>query len=280
MFRPRQSKAPPPERHVIAVTLTGSRLLALPLFVALDDRILRVDGLRVRFGRTGVRIGPADSFPVDGVLAWRSDAVLITPGSDHSFRWADLKHWPELATAGLDRNQADWLKAVLVDHGVGATQVDFLSIDAARRLFAGGHLPWLVLPLEDAALLISQGAYAATFLGASTGPVPALIISGTNRELPLLLAALNQAEAIIRTTSARDLAAMVARDYPGYKESALQSLIATGQGLGLWPPTTFLGSDVYERGRALLAGIGVMWPDYSAGVRSAPELAALSHAGL
>lgn len=241
------------------------------------EELIRGGGLHLRLGReSAIHITATRSFPVDGVVAWRPDAVLLTGSPDESFRWADLKHVPELPVGGLGAGAMAWLQAVLWDHGVAATRVEPLSVLNARRLFAERHLPWLVLPLQDALPLMKNGAYAATFLGASTGPVPVLIVEGVSPALSRVLAALNQADAVIATSSPRALAGLVAQDYPGIDRTELQSLIATGQGLGLWPPTTFLAEDVYGRGRALLLPIGVVWPDYSAGVRNDAEQAAFS----
>ncbi len=263
-------------RTRLTVTLAGSPLLALPLFVAEHAHLLREYGLSIRLAADGpIYIGPPAAFPLDGLVAWRPDAVVLTPGPDAPFRWTDLKAWPKLPVAALDQSESAWLAAVLADHGLAGIPLERFSLPDALRLLAHHHLPWLVLPLVKAQGLLARGAYAAGFVGASTGPVPALVVEGHGAGLERLLAALNQADSLIASTPAATLAKMTARAYPGLARAVLTTLIATGQGLGLWPPASFLGRDVYERGRHLRILAGIAWPDYSAGVKSAPELQAL-----
>lgn len=268
----------PPALRPIAVVLPPASISLLPVWLAIRDGGLARLGYRLApTAHASLTIGPPGRWPIDAIIAWRPEWCLVTPGPLPFFRWRDLAQAPLLPVSGLSPYGEALVRSVLAEHGVRHVVFDVLGAPDATRLFATGHLPWLLLPLVPALQLAQrQRGHIAAFLGASTGPVPTLVVSGRGAGLRPLLAALNLALSQLAATPPASLTPSLAAAFPAVPRGLLTEAVSTAVGLSLWPPTDFPDSATYDAGRALLGSVGQTWPPYSAGVDSEAAREALT----
>jgi hypothetical protein len=268
----REVPAPPPPR-VVRLTFPAHTLAALPLYVATAAGAFARRGLTWTPEPGGATLGVPGRWPVRGFLLVRPDWVLVSRAPDPAFRWRDLRDQP-VAVAGLDDFARTVVDAVLAEHGVRTVAWEPLDTDTALALFRRDRIPWLLLPLLPAEVLVHQHeAHIVQYVGAATGPLPSVVLAGPAPAS--VLAALNDGLVYLDTHPAAQIATLVAADYPGVPLASLEATVAEAQGLGLFPASTFPDRATYEAATRFLAAAGTRWPDYASAVDSRPAKDAL-----
>jgi len=244
----------------------------LPLWVAQATGVWSQAGYRVvPVARASLTIGPAGQWPLLGVVAWRPEWCIVTRLPMEFFRWRDLAHIPVLPVSGVPADARPVVQAILTEHGVDGVTWDFLAPTDAVRLFEQGRLPWLLAPLvlaED--LTLHHQGYLAAFVGAATGPMPALVVAGHGAGAVTLLAGLNQALMETEELPASRLAHILHAHMRAVPTAVLAAAVNTARGLSLWPPTVYPDTATFTAGQQLMQSVGIEWPPYSAAVDSGP----------
>lgn len=265
---PSPKALPPPSKEVVVIRLSlpASQMALVPLYIAEHLGSLQAQGLTVVEGAGGTRLAPFGQWPVYGMLSVRPTLVLVSPTAVLDFRWRDLAHLP-LAASRITPTDKVLIDAVLKEHGVKRVAWDLIPWSRAHHLLLTHHVPWLLMPLLPATMMsVSGQVHIIQFVGASSGPLPMTTISGTAPPVAFFKA-LNQGLVYLATHPARQIATLVAPDFPGVSVSALAAAIGDAQGLGVWPLSTWVDKATYEAGQTLLKGAGQQWPDYQSGVR-------------
>lgn len=269
-------EAAAPKPRAVRVTFAAHTLSALPLYVATALGAFSRRGLAWVPEPGGATLGPPGHWPVRGFLLVRPDWVLVSRAPDPAFRWRDLRDQP-VVVAGLDDFARAVVDALLAEHGVRTVAWEPLDPDAAVALFRQDRVPWMLLPLLPAEVLVRRHeAHIVQYVGAATGPLPSAVLAGSIPSWPAVLAALNEGLVYVDTHSAADVADLVAADYPGVPAASLEAAVAEAQGLDLFPVSTFPDRPTYEAAARYLAAAGVRWPDYASAVDSRSAMAALA----
>jgi hypothetical protein len=274
LANPSPSRPPAPARAVV-LTWPAESLAALPIAVAAASGWLARAGLRVVNRPGATLVVESDTFPVQAVLLQRPDWVLVSPDPDPDFRWRDVAGLP-LAVVEATPAVLRLAEGVLKDHGVAAVTWEPLSVGEALRLLQGHRLPWLLAPLMTAeGPLADRAPYPLAYLGAATGPLAWTVIAGHPALPPRLLAVLNRAMLWIRTTDAARVAARVEGRYRSWTRARLTTVIATAQGLDLFPLTVYPTTALYARAAEWLGTPEHPWPPYAEGADVEPARRAL-----
>jgi hypothetical protein len=260
---------------VIRVRAPADWLGRLPLQVAAADGALACLRLSVSWSSrpSPVELSSSPGSPVVGYLLQRPDTVLVSAVPDPTFRWRTLTQVP-VAAAGLSPAAAFMADAVLHEHGV-TTVVTSMSLGEADRGLAGGHLPYVLMPLLAAVTFLhSHTGQVVAWVGAGTGPVAAALLIGGGPHLPNLLAAINQGLDYIQTHRPAVVAELVRGDYPHTPLPALTTAIADLDAMGAFPATVYPSQSLYDTAAQLASGLS--WPPYSRSVDAGPARTAFS----
>jgi len=257
---------------------TGISLL--PLWVAEATGIWSEAGYRlVPTARATLTIGPAGQWPLLGLVAWRPEWCIVTRLPMEFFRWRDLAHVPVLPVTGVPSDARPVVQAVLTEHGVDGVTWDLLPPGDAVRLFEQGRLPWLLAPLVTGeTLVLHHHGYLAAFVGAATGPVPAVVVTGRGPGAVTLLAGLNQALLEMEEMPAHRLARILHAHMPAIPVPVLTAAVDTARALSLWPPSVYPDTATFLTGQQLMQSVGVAWPTYSEAVDNGPARRAFARA--
>ncbi|MCY0864749.1 MAG: hypothetical protein OWQ57_07360 [Sulfobacillus sp.] len=214
-------------------------------------------------------------WPIEGVLAVRPDLVLVSPIPDPHFRLRALRHLPLFLTPAATPEEA-WARQVLALHQVVGNDWKVIPKAEVLSLWAQRRLPWVMVPLSEWPALKNRApdSRILAWIGASTGPLPTVVITGHPArpgQLTTFLAAVNLALWYIHTTPAAQVAQLIGR--PTAEEIAT---IRQADHYGIWPAVTRLDPATYRRGRQFWA---TGWPDYETGVRNHSADAALTFHG-
>ena len=269
-------EAPTPRPTTIRLTFAAHTLAALPLYAATAVGAFSRRDLAWAPEPGGAALRPPGQWPIHGFVLVRPDWVLVSRAPDPAFRWRDLRDQP-VAVAGLDAFARTVLDALLAEHGVRTVAWEPLEPDVAVALFRKDRIPWMLMPLLPAEVLVQRHeAHIIQYVGAATGPLPSAVLTGAVPSWPPVLAAVNEGLIYIETHPAAEVAARVAPDYPGIPLPSLEAAVAEAQGLDLFPVSTFPDRPTYEAAAQYLARAGVRWPDYASAVDSRSAMAALA----
>ncbi|MCL6489622.1 MAG: hypothetical protein K6T76_11910 [Alicyclobacillus mali] len=275
-----------PTAHLttIPIQVSPSNLMALPLVVAVAIHSDTAYGLQFHLTPQGTSavtaVSPADptrlAHPVFAYVAVHGDWALITPEANSGFRWTALASLP-LVETDLPRLAQQLLPAVLRDHQVTPAHIETLPFSQAQTLFLGGRLPFWLVPATDVARLPSHSYHLITLLTASTGPIPALVLTAPPGQRAAVAASVNAALTYIHTHDANNVARLVA-PYYGLSPAALTPWVRNGVALGMWPETTFPDRTTYVRLLQWLAAVPADRSDawYASQVDPKPAAAALA----
>ncbi|MCY0908838.1 MAG: hypothetical protein OWR62_10660 [Sulfobacillus thermotolerans] len=262
------SVPPQPAWPTVTVSLNvPSRTLRLPLTIAQNLNLYRDQHIQVRWTHSSSAMIHVDwvpgRWPMAGSIASAPDIFLAAPQADPHFRLRQLSHLPVDYASTLTTNLA-LINAVMT---LNQTRPDLhpLPWPEIEHLWAQRHLPWVLVTLAQLQTLTKINPHTVTlnWLGASTGPIPDVTISGRSAHLSQFLAALNIALWYIHTTPAPTLVKVLRPSNP----ALWNTLIKQGVQHHLWPATTRISAQEYNRGRALYGLEGsIPWPPYYSGV--------------
>ncbi len=273
------NKTSKPSVPVIRYALnTSSSLLTLPLQIALKLHFFEDEHIQVK------RVPPLHAdlaisesrpeWPVIGCVASRPDLVIASPVPDPHFRLRALNRLSVVYAANLNSS----LSLVRGVMNLNRTHPSFSSIPFRRlaTLWAQHRLPWAVVSLKQFFTLRRKDPQAVilNWLGASTGPIPVVTISGQSPHSVQFLRALNLALWYLHTSSPHTITQVLAGNS---SNPFLDQEIQTGIHFDLWPQTTLVSPQEYNRGRALY-GLGnpEVWPPFFSGVNTQLSRQALS----
>ena len=268
-----------PSLPVVRYTLnTSSSVGTLPLEVALKLHFFQDEHLQLkRSSRSRAELIISESvpsWPVIGYLANRPDLVIVSSAPDPHFRLKNLNHLPMVYAANL-------YPSLGLIQGVLHLNRTFpslrpVSFPHLESLWTEHRVPWALVSLRQYFALRQKdpNTLILNWLGASTGPMPVITVSGHSNHSVQFLKAINLALWYIHTSSPRQIAQVVAGNS---KNPVLPSTIKTAVRLNLWPQTTLISPQEYNRGRALY-GLGSrnIWPPYFDGVNIQLSRKALS----
>ncbi len=240
-------------------------ILAQKLGFFQENRLL----VTITQNREPVSIGPTGkSWPLIGYLTLRPDMVLISESPDPAFRLRALNHLPLVLSQPLV-GQRQLAENVLSAHHAQITRWSVLSNEDIQSLWRHGHLPWVLVTLEEAARLkaINPKSAILAWIGASTGPIPSIIITADtiNSRETRFIDALNLALWYLHTTPANTIAQNL-----GEKRSLIEEALR----YQFWPATTFPDPAAYIRGRIPW---NPHWPLYQQAVNPVPARKALGY---
>lgn len=270
------SKPPTPVVRV-HVADPGS-IAALPFRTAEALGLFAHEHVRVQItsrAQAQMVVGPAGKgWPVLGYLSIRPDILLMSPIYDPQFRLAALDHLPMVSSTAI--NQAKpWAEKILALHHVTASTWTTMTPAQIQQLWRRRHLPWVLVGLEEAQRLraVDPKSTVLAWLGASTGPVPNVVISGQDSTpaATRFLSALNLALWYLNTTPASKTASALNQASPGF-----QWLVQSARHYQYWPSTTFPDQPAYNRRRTRF---NPEWPAFAAGVNPKPARQALARLG-
>ncbi len=259
---------------------TSSTLAALPLQVALKLHLFQNERIQPKISaraKANLVVSESNpSWPLIGYLGSRPDLLIISPGPDPHFRLRVLNHLPVVYAANL-RPYLGLIHGVM---NLNRTDPSFHSAPFRHleTLWKEHRLPWAMVSLSQYFALRQKDPHSVilNWLGASTGPIPVITISGHSTHSVQFLRALNLALWYIHTSSPEQIAHVVG-DNP--RDLVLTQAIQKAMHFDLWPETTLISPQEYNRGRALY-GLGTrdIWPPYFAGVNAKLSRQALTAA--
>lgn len=268
-----QNPPPRPAWPTLTVDLNvPSRTLRLPLTVAQNLNLFAGQHIQLRWSHSPsapVHVSwTPGSWPIVGSIAQGPDFYLAAPEPDPHFRLRALNHLPVDYSATLEPARP------LIDSIMALNQVrpdlEPLPWPKVQSLWSRRQLPWAIVTLAQLRELQQKDRRTVilNWLGASTGPIPAVTISGNSPHLAQFLAALNMALWYIHTTPAHTVAAVA---NPAHAASWRQ-IVMQGQHNHLWPSSIQVSPQEYNRARALYGLRGSPgWPPYYSGVLNSPS---------
>lgn len=270
-------KTPPPPPPLTVGIAPQHPVMNLPVYLA--ERI-QPSAFRLASGAepNALRIGPAGSaWPILGVVAQRSDAVLIAPEPDPHFRLAQLNQLPVAYEKGRPL-LLHTTELVLHLHRVNA-RLEALSPPHLDQLWRLGTLPFAVVDLPT---LVELSALKKTTtvlapLAASTGPVTAWVMTGSPANAEGVLHAINLSLWYLKSHSTTRVGEVL-NGADGLSAVQWQRLAELGQKYRIWPGSTLPQSQLYQRLKRLEANLAPQspWPPYAQAVDTAAALKALS----
>ncbi|WP_053961069.1 hypothetical protein [Sulfobacillus thermosulfidooxidans] len=273
-------KPPQPSWPIVRVSVNvSSPFLALPLYIAqnlhlFQDEHIRVDIVSANHSELMIA-DTVKSWPVLGSLASRPDMFLVAPAPDPHFRLRVLDRLPVEYADNLHIS-IPLLQSIMTLNRTHP-YLETVSFRHIQNLWKQRHLPWAIVTLQQFYQLHQQDPHTVilNWLGASTGAIPALTISGHSKDSVQFLRAINLALWYIHTSSPKTIAGILSNP----QEKFLPQQIAQGLHYGLWPVTTYISPSEYNRGRALYSlSTKDTWPPYYAGVDKDLATQALSAA--
>lgn len=216
-------------------------------------------------------------WPIDGYLGMRPDVVLVSPIPDPHFRLSALNHLPMVITPAVAAVQPMAAK-ILMAHHAAASRWSTMSYAQMKSLWKNHHLPWALVSLQQAAELqsINSGTVILAWLGASTGPIPHVVVAGEAPKAQLVhfLRALNLALWYLNTTPAAQVSQMLSPSPQG--TAAFTQVLSAARHYQYWPATTFPDSQSFQRART---DWFPTWPSYTEAVHPAAGRQALADTG-
>lgn len=265
------------------VTVSLSRaggLATTPFWVAEKLGFFADNHIAVRIANgphPDVRIAPAGEFwPAVGYIGIRPDLLLVSPMADPSFRLRSLNQLPMVIQKNIapDRTLAD---KIFLAHHAQISRWSTASAAVLDQIWKAHHLPWVLVTLGEAIHLTELDPHTSVlaWLGASTGPVPATVITASKPDGKTVrfLDAINLALWYLHTTPP----AQVATGVNGRPtDGRLTRLVHQALHLQVWPATTFPDRSTFDRRRALW---NPNWPPYDSAVNPGPGRQALADSG-
>ncbi len=278
-----RTASPSPSRHDPVLTLHISvpgTLAATPVKVAETLGFFRHEHLDVkevaRHAQLMIQLA-GSQWPVDGYLGVRPDMVLVSPIPDPHFRLRALNNLPMVLTPVVAPSQPLAVK-ILMAHHAAISRWSTMPFTDVESLWKRHHLPWALVSLQQAADLQSLNSATAilAWLGASTGPIPHVVVAGEapKAQLTHFLRALNLALWYLNTTPAADVSQTLSLS--AKPDTSLTRELAAARHYQYWPATTFPDSQSFERARR---DWYPTWPSYSQGVNPVPGRQALAGKG-
>ncbi len=278
-----RTPSPSAHRHDPVLTLHISvpgTLAATPVKVAQTLGFFRQEHLNVHdvAHHAELRVELAGSgWPIDGYLGMRPDVVLVSPIPDPHFRLAALNHLPMVITPAVAAVEPLAVK-ILTAHHATVSRWSTMPYAQVKSLWKDHHLPWALVSLQQAAELqsIDSGTVILAWLGASTGPIPQVVVAGEapHAELVHFLRALNLALWYLNTTPAAQVSHILFPSPQG--AAAVTQVLSAARHYQYWPVTTFPDSQSFQRART---DWFPTWPSYGQAVHPAAGRQALSDAG-
>ncbi len=273
-------RSPKVSYPVVRVYVQPSTTLStLPLQVAarlgfFAQQHIQVEWVRHQ-DRATLQVGNGETpYPIDGFLTQKPDLVLVAPIADPHFRWRSLTHLPIFYAKHVGP-LVPYLRAVLASHQVVPEAFTALNLSQITERWRQKTLPWVVVTLKDYFQLRGAvpGSTVLAFIGASTGPVPVTMITGTSPHALAFVSAVNLALWYLHTTSPESIAQLLRTDKP---DPSLGPAVKRALHYRYWPTTVVLTPPVYQRGQRLLTPSGP-WPSYSIRVDAKLAEAALTY---
>ncbi|NMP21252.1 hypothetical protein [Sulfobacillus harzensis] len=254
---PQESQSPYPVLRIHVGDV--SRMSQLPLIVAQKLGFFANLHLSVRTTSKAAPVTvstPGTRWPLVGWVATRPDLMLMAPIPDPHFRLRALSGLPMPYASGV-ASEMVWAKAVLSHQRTRISAWHPMRFTEIEALWKRHHLPWVMVNLAEAQRLHSIDPKSVTlaWLGASTGPVPAVAVSAESEgpRVSRFLAALNLALWYLRTTPPGTVARSI--NQPGLSARAIRAALH----YQYWPATTYPDAAAYNRARTLLEAA---WPAY------------------
>ncbi len=264
---PSQKSAQPPWPTVKVSVNTDSSLLTLPIQIAQNLNFFSREHIRVEIVQNSVASlyvsHSPKVWPLLGNLASKPDLFLIAPAPDPHFRLKALNHLPLCFAANLKSD--DPLIRSIMALNQTHPYLEALSFGQIENLWKKRQLPWAIVDLSQYLRLDQQGPHSVilNWLGASTGQIPMVIIAGRSPNTVEFLRALNLALWYIHTSSPTTIAHVL----NSTRQKFWRQQIVMGLHYDVWPPTTYISPQEYNRGRALYGLISQeTWPPYYSGV--------------
>lgn len=262
--------------HIKDVT----RLATLPITIAEKLGFFQKEHLAIDLTSktAAVTIAPAGTvWPIQGYLASRPDLVLISPMPDPHFRLRALNALPIIYSHQVQPQQS-LAESILARHHAHVSAWNRLSFHHIETLWKRHHLPWALVTLNQAVRLqsVDPKSVILTWLGASTGDIPSIVISASP-ETPKLVPffkALNLALWYLYTTPSGSVARALAE--PSTSSAVWSKTIADAVHYRYWPATTFPDATLFNRSRAVWSPT---WPTYQKSVDPALAKDALKESG-
>ncbi len=267
-----------PSRPVLKVQVSAlSPLSALPLTVAQSLGFFHDQHLSVEFTSHPESIQVTHGLngkPTVGWLQMRPDMVLLAPVPDPHFRLRALNTLPMPYSRSVETEKG-WAEAIFSGHRAHVTDWQAMSFSEIESLWKRHHLPWVLVGLGQAMRLkrLDPHSVILAWLGASTGPVPAVTVLASHpdrSEVVHFLAALNLALWYIHTTPAQTIQHTLGT--AGLSASAIRAALH----YQYWPATTYPDQAAYNRARSWLSPT---WPPYANAVTTKAAVQALMDAG-
>jgi hypothetical protein len=255
-----------------------SALAEIPLAVANRLGLFRQQGITVQAGtadRSAITIGPAGhAWPITGVLTQGLDGLVAAPHADPGFRLAALRQVPIAYTRG-DRALAFTFQIVMHQHQIDDYMLEPLDVKEVMTLFTRGHLPYVLVEATLWARLASgqPDAHILAALSAASGPIPSIVVTGSDGALPNFLAALNLSLWYIETEPAVTVWNQLP---PRLHTHEILTVLQLADRYQWFSPSTVPDRQRYQRGQALWSALGHPWPSYYRAVNARPALTALS----
>jgi len=275
------AKPSPPSSDVVQlyVRLTDtSRLSSLPLTLASKLGFFQSMHLNVTLTSSSSASLSLGFLPhsrtIIGYLTTRPDLVLVSPIADPHFRLRALNRLP-LVYSHRVQEQISLAHAILKAHRANISTWSSLSFQEIRTLWKRHHLPWVLVTLHQATILTSLDPHSVilAWLGASTGPLPDLVISASPNTSPAnavrFLKAVNLALWYLHTTPPTTIATVLDGSH---QRSVWRLTIQKALHYQYWPVTSYPDNVTYQRGRSF----DPTWPPYSIAVNNQPGHQALS----
>lgn len=267
----------PPRQKIGLATLTvyvnqGDPVPLVPLRVAEDLGFFHANRLRVAIvhqrAQAAVRIEPIGmSWPTVGYLTIRPDLLLLSSTPDPQFRLSALNHLPLPASINLTP-QKPLVEKILAAHHAVLSHWSMLSNPTIQALWRRHHLPWVLVPLSEAAKLyiLDPHTVILAWLGASTGPVPSWVVASphaSQTQVAHFLAGLDLALWYLHTTPARHIAQVLHNS----QHPINAWMLKTALHYHYWPVTVFPTASAYNRRKEVF---NPDWPSYSGAVDPKP----------
>lgn len=254
-----------------------SPLSALPLTVAQHLGFFQDQHLNVRLTSQPESIQVTHTLNIQPAVGWlsiRPDMVLLAPVPDPHFRLRALNALSMPYSRSVEPEKG-WAETIFSRHRAKISDWQPMSFSAIESVWKRHHLPWVLVNLSQAVRLkaLDPDSVILAWLGASTGPIPAITVQASHPEssqVTHFLAALNLALWYLHTTPARMIQHTLGTAGPS------ASAIRAALHYQYWPDTTYPDEAAYNRARAWLSPT---WPPYPKAVTTKAAVQALMDAG-